>query len=145
MFALAVWLILLFVFTCTESTKELYYNHSVGFQWESSPVLADMLENSLQAEPFFIMQKVGHVSMFVVLFLLLHSTFRSRSAAFWLSLLCAGGSEVLQLYFGRDGRIHDIFIDSIGIGIGWLLVKWRASRRKKTGRTKRKHRVPAGS
>lgn len=31
-------------------------------------------------------------------------------------------TEVIQLYFGRDGRLYDIVIDSLGILLGLVLV-----------------------
>ncbi|MGX6443690.1 VanZ family protein [Neobacillus sp. K501] len=67
------------------------------------------------------MQKLGHIVAFFILTVLLVKCIYSKSLALLLSISYAALTEVLQLFFTRDGRIFDIGFDGIGILLGLSL------------------------
>ena len=69
------------------------------------------------------MQKLGHIVVFFILTVLLVKCIYSKSLALLLAISYAALTEVLQLFFTRDGRIFDIGFDGIvGAAGAFLLV-----------------------
>jgi VanZ family protein len=68
----------------------------------------------------YMIQKIGHFSGFLVLTLIFTDLGRQKKGilgAIGFAVL----TEILQLYFNRDGRIFDMFIDSLGILSAYVL------------------------
>lgn len=70
----------------------------------------------------FILKKIGHIFVFFIFTISIASVLHSRFLVFFLTLLYAMTTEILQLFFMRDGRIFDIAFDSIGILFGLLFL-----------------------
>lgn len=111
------WAMFLFVCTCTADVKDLLYNQVVFFHWVGHPHFTDLLivHDVDLTSAFYLIQKIGHFTGFAILALLLFDLTKSRKKAFCLALCYATFTEVIQLYFGRDGRLLDIGIDSLGM------------------------------
>ena len=128
LFVLA-WAVLIFVMTCTVSSRQLLEEGKLEFVWNSSPnvqVLFAPLPAVLDSS--FINQKIGHVLVFFIFTLLLALICRSLTLNLAGSFLFAFITEFLQLYFMRHGRLFDVAFDGIGIvtaivilGLGRLL------------------------
>ncbi len=81
-----------------------------------------------------LIRKFGHILEYLILFLLLYRALYRTSAAFQRSsvpfaaaatLLYAVSDEFHQSFVaGRTGSFIDVCIDSIGIGIGVLLIRF---------------------
>ncbi|EFM10345.1 VanZ family protein [Paenibacillus curdlanolyticus YK9] len=132
-----LWCAVLFVCTCTMSFKLLLQHFVIEFHWDADPNLSDLfrMNDVWLTSKLYLLQKIGHFSGFFILTLLLISAARhARSnplTAIRKGVMLAAGyavlTEVLQLYFGRDGRIIDMFIDGAGIALA-ARIAYRASR-----------------
>lgn len=108
-----------------ENSLDFIIHQEINFQFNSSPVLTDFfLIDKIQSEiSFYMLQKLGHVLGFGVLYILLSYSFKNSRLAFRLSFLFAFVTEVLQLYFNRTGRLTDVGIDLIGILLAYWMIK----------------------
>ena len=94
----------------------------------------------------FIVRKLAHVTEYAILAILLWRAIRRPfrddarpwrwSDAAWaisLAALYAGSDEIHQMFVpNRQGRLHDVLIDTTGAALGLLLIRlyfWRRSRR----------------
>ncbi|MFC4800199.1 VanZ family protein [Neobacillus sp. GCM10023253] len=108
----------IFVSTCTYSFDQFIQFGEIRFKWERHPNLSVFLEplpSHLSGD--FLLQKVGHFSAFFILTLLLQSRFQAKGVALILAISYGVFTEILQLYFNRDGRLFDIGFDSAGVFI----------------------------
>ncbi|MBB3108535.1 VanZ family protein [Paenibacillus phyllosphaerae] len=126
-FALAViWMIFLFICTCTTNFQNMVLHYDISFKFDASPdwnqlfILpnTDVIRDHIR---WYSFQKIGHFTGFAILTLILTNMGQWR-----LGVIPAVGyaiaTEILQLYFMRDGRIVDMFIDSSGILLAYLFV-----------------------
>lgn len=117
-----IWGIVLFVFTCAFNSKFWETGQIPTFHWIPNPDFHALLKTNLTLSISNIIQKVGHFSGFAVLAFLLYRCNNSVWKSFILSVTYAILTELLQLYFGRDGRIYDIVIDTAGVFVALSLV-----------------------
>ncbi|WP_042462698.1 VanZ family protein [Neobacillus dielmonensis] len=111
-----IWMLLIFVLTCTASFSELLAYGEVQFHWESHPDLADLFTPMPeQVSNGFVKQKIGHSFAFFVFALLLQRKKQSKILIFVVATTYAMFTEILQLFFTRDGRLFDIGFDLAGI------------------------------
>lgn len=139
---MVLWGVVIFVCVCTVNFQQLLDHGIVLFQLNRHPNLSDYLivnDISLHSR-IYVTQKIGHFSCFFVLTLI--ATIGARgSAAFRRGVLIAVGyavfTELLQPFFGRDGRIVDMFIDSAGIVLAATIVRLTGSVKRDTRRSSR--------
>ncbi|MBD3921165.1 VanZ family protein [Paenibacillus sp. PR3] len=139
---IVLWCFVILVCVCTVNFQQLLDHGTVSFQLNRHPVLSDYLmvsDISLHSR-IYVTQKIGHFSCFFILTLI--ATFGARSrAAFRRGFLFALGfavfTELLQPFFGRDGRIVDMFIDSAGIVLAALIVRLSGSVKRDSRRNSR--------
>ncbi|MWC27768.1 VanZ family protein [Paenibacillus sp. MMS18-CY102] len=118
-----LWCAVLFVCTCTMSFKLLLQHFIIEFRWDSNPNLGDLfrMNDVWLTSKLYLLQKIGHFSGFFVLTMLIISAGGRQLHTIRRGVLLAAGyavlTEVLQLYFGRDGRMIDMFIDGAGIAL----------------------------
>ena len=97
----------------------------INFHLNEAPNFRDLLithDIHLHKE-FYIIQKIGHIAAFGLLFILLLATIKRFTYAFILCSLFAFFTELLQLYFQRNGRLFDVGVDILGILIALFLCK----------------------
>jgi VanZ family protein len=111
-----IWCSAILIFTCTVSFHDLIHFGVVSFQWDSSPSYSAFFS------PFpagisrdLMVQKLGHVVVFLVLTVLLLTKFRSNLLILFMAASFASLTEFLQLHFTRGGRLFDICFDLTGI------------------------------
>ncbi len=121
-FFLLGWLTYLFVALFTKNLHAFLYNHEINFLFNPRPNLTELFADSFHDTPFYYLAKSGHIFMFAVLVILLYSNCRRLGVTLLVSIVLAIGSEVLQLYFNRTGRVLDMLIDGIGIMLGVVLL-----------------------
>ncbi|MFC4810919.1 VanZ family protein [Paenibacillus sp. GCM10023250] len=121
-----LWGLFLFVCTCTYSFKRMIKHGTVGFHLNKHPDWHQLFQlplddiHSFQMK-WYLFQKLGHFTGFGILAAILTGFGRSRFGlvlAFGYAVL----TEVLQLYFSRDGRLFDVLIDGAGIVLAWTLL-----------------------
>ena len=111
-----IWCGAILILTSTASFHDLIHFGVVSFQWDSSPSYSAFFS------PFpagisrdLMVQKLGHVVVFLVLTVLLLTKFRSNLLILFMAASFAALTEVLQLHFTRGGRLFDIGFDLTGI------------------------------
>ncbi|MFC7395554.1 VanZ family protein [Scopulibacillus cellulosilyticus] len=118
------WALVLFILTCTENLDKLLLDHIVQFHFVTHPNFAELL--IVNGDDFtnahYLIQKIGHFTGFSILALLLFELLGNRTKVFVISALYAVLTELLQLYFSRDGRLLDMGIDTLGIAM-FLIVQ----------------------
>jgi VanZ family protein len=112
----------LFIALFTRDLHAFLYNDEISFLFNPNPNLSDLFTDSFHDTPFYYLAKSGHIFMFTVLVLLLYSHCRRLVITILVGIFLAIGSEVLQLFFNRTGRVLDMFIDGIGIMLGVVLL-----------------------
>jgi VanZ family protein len=139
---MVLWGVVIFVCVCTVNFQQLLDHGMVSFQFNRHPILSDYLivnDISLHSR-IYVTQKIGHFSCFFVLTLIATIGVRG-GAAFRRGVLIAVGyavfTELLQPFFGRDGRIVDMFIDSAGIVLAATIVLLVGGVRRDTRRYSR--------
>ncbi|MCL6442903.1 MAG: VanZ family protein [Alicyclobacillus sp.] len=65
--------------------------------------------------------KVGHFLGFLTLDVLLFQLCRRRDVSAWIAILFGISTEFSQLFFGRDGRLYDMIIDSLGVALSYYI------------------------
>lgn len=128
-----IWAIVLFIFTCSVNFNLLVQYHIIDFQLNPSPDWLELVKLDFQWYSHdWILRKIGHLIGFFIL-ALLASNFGKYKPAFYLSVIYAALTEILQLFFFRGGRIYDVMNDSFGILLAYLccLILFRKSSRKK--------------
>ncbi|MDS9472627.1 VanZ family protein [Sporosarcina pasteurii] len=114
----------------TSDAHAFLYYQKVSFKLNASPIFSDLLITSdihLNSK-FYLTQKLGHISAFGFLYFLLYLWIRKPNKAFVICTLFALSTEIIQLYFGRNGRLYDVGIDMIGVGLAYLVCWWREGR-----------------
>ncbi|WP_075617194.1 VanZ family protein [Paenisporosarcina indica] len=120
-----LWAVFIFVATCTSDAHAFLYDQEIQFTFEFAPNFMDLLITSdvhLMNE-FYLIQKTGHVFTFGILYILHLLWVRNFGKAFALTGIFAAFSEVLQLYFNRNGRLFDVGVDFVGIFVAYLFCK----------------------
>ncbi|KXZ20628.1 hypothetical protein AXI59_14470 [Bacillus nakamurai] len=128
---LAGWLIFLLISTLTESFHDMAVSQTVAFRFTPHPDAAGFFSVDLAelAIPEAAVQKLGHAFSFFVLAYLFFRQRRHVKRAVLGALAFAFLTEIVQLYFGRNGALRDVLIDSIGIAAFYFL--YAAAKRRK--------------
>ncbi|MBM4764467.1 VanZ family protein [Bacillus sp. B15-48] len=105
------------VFTLTENLYSLLVHKNVEFRWNSSPDFSSLfiINDIALIHTWWLLVKFGHFLGFAIFAFLLYLWMGNRLKATTISIIFAVFTEVLQLFFGRDGRLYDVLIDSMGI------------------------------
>ncbi|MEC0207012.1 VanZ family protein [Paenibacillus lautus] len=115
-----IWALALFIFTCSVNFNLLIQHHIIDFQLNPNPDWSELLRLDFQwASHDWILRKIGHLIGFFIL-ALLASNFGKYKSAFYLSIIYAALTEILQLFFFRGGRIYDVINDSFGVLLAYL-------------------------
>ena len=117
-----LWATFIVIAACTSDAHAFLYEQVIQFHFESAPSYVDLLIVSdihLNKE-FYLIQKTGHMITFGVLYIFHLLWLKHSGTAFVLTGIFAAFSEVLQLYFNRNGRLFDIGVDLVGIFIAYL-------------------------
>ncbi|QHT59933.1 hypothetical protein GXP70_08185 [Paenibacillus lycopersici] len=127
-----LWCVFLFVCTCTQNFKLMVIYRYIHFRFNPHPdwhqILIVPSEDIIYSHTnWYLLQKAGHFLGFAILSAMLYKP--GRSYGIVLAIGYAIVTEVLQLYFSRDGRIVDVCIDTAGILLAYLLLRAYGSKR----------------
>ncbi|WP_186445522.1 VanZ family protein [Paenibacillus cremeus] len=115
-FAVIGWAVILGVLTCDLSLNGLFYRQAIHFSINPHPDFFELFKLDLRfVHSHWTIIKLGHFIGFAIMDALLWNMTRKRGASALLSIAFAVSTEILQLYFNRDGRIYDMLIDSAGV------------------------------
>lgn len=120
---LIFWGIILFLFTCAFNSGFWETGQVPVFHWLSEPNYHDLLITSFSFNSGELIQKVGHFSGFGIFAILLYIRINSIHKSLILAIAYAILTELLQLHFGRDGRLYDVLIDSCGVLCGLFCLR----------------------
>ncbi|WP_276731860.1 VanZ family protein [Bacillus sp. (in: firmicutes)] len=114
---LAGWTLFILLSVCTDSFSGMVVSQTVAFHVQPHPDLSRFLDMDFTelAIPEALIQKTGHAFSFFVLTYLLWKQRGSVKSAAAGSFAFAFFTEVLQLFFSRNGCIRDVLIDTVGI------------------------------
>ncbi|WP_409302891.1 VanZ family protein [Peribacillus sp. SCS-155] len=129
-----IWGAILFFCICVANFDGTFFHfEAADFRWNPNPNFRELfiLSDLTQIHEYFLLIKTGHFVGFAVLELLLFAAFRRKGLTVLLGLLLAISTEVLQLYFWRDGRIYDMIIDSAGTFCSYLIIRSKIQRSEK--------------
>lgn len=119
---LIVWGITLFTFTCAANSGFWKTSALPFFHWSGNPDFHQLFIMDIKFMPSYIMQKIGHFLGFAIFAIILLWISKKYRLSFALAVFYAILTEVFQLSFGRDGRIYDVAIDTLGIVVGLYFV-----------------------
>jgi hypothetical protein len=117
------WGVVLFIFTCAANSSFWETGSMPNFHFISLPNYNDIFIIDLKLTVAYVVRKIGHFSgfAFFAVFLWIQNKRFLKSVYYSIAYACI--TELLQLYFGRDGRLYDILIDTLGILFGLLVIK----------------------
>ncbi|WP_251860503.1 VanZ family protein [Clostridium sp. Marseille-Q2269] len=122
-----IWMIVIFSFSCQVGSESDKNNHFVVtiLNELKLEVVNHMDYNLLN----FLIRKAAHITEYFILFMLLYFALKKtfykspKLKASIITVLYACTDEFHQLFTtGREGRVRDVFIDSIGIIIGLFII-----------------------
>lgn len=120
-----IWGIILLLHTWTSNLGLLLRDQTVSFKWLVSPNYLSFfyLQDISTIHHYFIIVKTGHFIGFAIFDYLLYRWLKNHKWSMLISITFALMTEILQLYFGRDGRLYDLVIDSLGILTVYFILK----------------------
>jgi len=120
-----LWAVVIVVAACTSDAHAFLYEQVIGISFETAPNYGDLLivSDIHLTKEFYLIQKTGHMFTFGVMYFFHLLWMKKSGTAFVLTGIFAGFSEVLQLYFNRNGRLFDIGVDLVGIVVAYFICK----------------------
>ncbi|GMA63453.1 VanZ family protein [Alicyclobacillus fastidiosus] len=117
-----VWACVLAYFTCS---VDPFHFHISYFHFTGRPHWRDLLLIDFHfLQPLYLISKIGHFCGFMIFDLLLFNLIRRSTPSACIAIALGIASELFQLGFGRDGRLYDMVIDALGVGVSvWLQKK----------------------
>lgn len=118
-----IYLVCLFIFTCTESLSWLLTDYQISFRFNPHPDGNSFFHNDLMngVNPTYLTQKLGHVLFFSLLAYLVYWAWKSLGLVVMISTAAALSTEVAQLYFSRSGRLLDVGFDLVGMLLFFII------------------------
>lgn len=119
------WGIILLLNTWAESLENLLDLKSLRFTWVSSPNFLSFfyIYDFRLFHQEYVIVKFGHFVGFAIMDLLLFYLIKSHKYSIGISIIFALLTEFFQLFFGRDGRLYDFIIDSLGVLFVYFILK----------------------
>jgi hypothetical protein len=120
-----IWGCILGLHTWTDNLGDLLRLQSIGFRWVSSPNFLSFFyfTDITRIHKYFVIVKTGHFIGFAIFDLLLFNWKKNHKVAIAIAVIFALTTEVLQLFMGRDGRLYDLMIVSLGVMTVYYILK----------------------
>ncbi|MFD1926758.1 VanZ family protein [Sporosarcina siberiensis] len=120
-----LYMLIILVAICNADPHAFLYEQVVSFNINPTPAFTDLflVEGIYVTSSFYLVQKIGHFSVFGLLYIFLLRSFNNVKTALLVSITFAFVTEIAQLYFNRTGRLVDVAIDLIGIFLAYYLSK----------------------
>lgn len=110
-----IWVLIMLSFIWNHDINGALYSVHFNFDINTHPNFMDLfIVNDIYLSKVWWFFKGCHFVGFGIFDGLLYLLFRKKNLVLGISIAFAIFTEVLQLYFYRDGRIYDMVIDSLG-------------------------------
>lgn len=121
-----LWAMCILLATNNYNFQALIFARDISFHLRLLPDFSDLfiLHDIHLDSKTYVLQKLGHLLSFSVLFLLSDRALSSKRRAFILCSLFALFTECLQLFFARSGRLSDVLIDIDGVYLAYRLLTY---------------------
>lgn len=119
-----VWVFIILSFIWTHDLNGALYSLHFHFDLNKHPNFMDLFnfsDISLRSR-YWWLAKIGHLIGFALLDFFLFLLIRSKRTTLIITVTFAIVTEVVQLYFYRDGRLYDICIDSLGALLAYFFL-----------------------
>lgn len=132
-FLVIFWAAGILVVMTTSNAEAFLYNQILHYELDLSPNFIDLfrLNDVALTDNFYLIQKLGHLFSFGILYMLLYNWLHTHSKALWYCIAFAISSEIIQLFFERNGRIFDMGVDFIGILLAYIITVIVTARKTK--------------
>ncbi|MFC3210725.1 MULTISPECIES: VanZ family protein [Planomicrobium] len=132
-FLVIFWAAGILVVMTTSNAEAFLYNQILHYELDLSPNFIDLfrLNDVALTDNFYLIQKLGHLLSFGILYMLLYNWLHTHSKALWYCIAFAISSEIIQLFFERNGRIFDMGVDFIGILLAYIITVIVTARKTK--------------
>lgn len=119
-----LWAIIIIIATCNNDAHAFLFDQIIRFSFNASPNLTDLfiIDDIDFTDSFYFLQKTGHFISFALLYVLLFNWLKKHFLSVIIAVSFAIITEILQLYFMRDGRLFDAFIDTVGIFLAFITI-----------------------
>ena len=121
-----LWVAIILVGSCTSDPQLFIYQQYVNFNFQSDVNFRNLfiISDFQLTSTFFLFQKIGHFAGFALLFFFLFNWIKTYRVSIVLCVIFALLTEILQLYFNRNGRFYDVGVDVIGLVAGYLMCQY---------------------
>ena len=127
---LILWIVIIFLFS----------NQSGKVSTSESDIVVNQLNNIFNINEHIlvvIVRKFAHIMEYFILYLLTYNCYKKygikHKYAIIFCMFCSLIDEIHQLFInGRSGQITDIFVDFIGIIIGYIIIEVIYGKKKET-------------
>ena len=132
-FLVIFWAAGILVVMTTSNAEAFLYNQILHYELDLSQNFIDLfrLNDVALTDNFYLIQKLGHLLSFGILYMLLYNWLHTHSKALWYCIAFAISSEIIQLFFERNGRIFDMGVDFIGILLAYIITVIVTARKTK--------------
>jgi hypothetical protein len=126
---LLIWICIMLSFIWTHDIHGALFSEHFHFDFNPHPRFKDLLIfNDIILSPVWWVAKLSHFFGFAIFDGLLYLLVKNKYVTIFGSIAFAIFTEVVQLYFYRDGRLYDILIDSFGAYLMYILISKYSSR-----------------
>lgn len=115
---------------CTSNAQAFLYQGFISYALILNPDLSDFfrLSDIGFTDTFYLLQKTGHLLSFGMLYFFVFNWLQKSYKSGWICAVFALSSEIIQLFFQRNGRLFDVGVDLIGIFIACVLIQKRVTK-----------------
>ncbi|WKA57730.1 VanZ family protein [Planococcus shenhongbingii] len=120
-----LWVLSIVIATCTSDARAFLFDQEVDFRFDLTPNFSELLrlDDISFSDSFYLTQKTGHFLSFALLYVLVLNWLKKSEVAFVITAAFAVFTEILQLFFERDGRFFDMGVDLLGILLAYSVLK----------------------
>lgn len=124
-----IWSLTILVATCTNDAAAFLFDQEINFSFDLTPDFSELLrfDDIDFSDSFYAIQKTGHFLSFALLYVLVLNWLKKRETALRATAAFALFTEILQLFFERDGRLFDAGIDVLGILLAYGICRMAAA------------------
>ncbi|WEG13477.1 VanZ family protein [Pullulanibacillus sp. KACC 23026] len=121
---LVIWIGVMLSFIWTHDIHGALYSVHFNFDINPNPRFLDVFifQDFNYTSPIFWIAKLAHFFGFAIFDGLLFWLIKNKTLTLCGSIAFAIFTEILQLYFYRDGRLYDMMIDSLGAFLMYFII-----------------------
>ncbi|GMA56539.1 VanZ like protein [Alicyclobacillus sacchari] len=120
--AVLLWMCVLAYGTCSNDPFHFYLS---AFHFHPHANFRDLLQLDFHFGSWkYTVSKLSHFFGFMIFEALLTRLLQRPRWSATIALVFGVGTELFQLYFGRDGRVYDMVIDALGVVVSYAFQKW---------------------